>query len=89
MLRALLIACSLGVASCAHTTLYRDGRKVAVFQGDMQESEFVIAADGAIYWKARNVEYSTATLAQGKAAADKFAAAGLALAASEVLAIFK
>lgn len=89
MFRALLISCSLGFASCAHTTLYRDGRKVAVFQGDMQESEFTIAADGSIRWKVKKAEYSTATLAQGKAAADKFTAAGLALAASEVLSFFK
>lgn len=72
------------MTSCAQTTLYRDGRKIAVFQGDMTAVSFRLTAAGDLTWQAARVDHSTATEAQGQAATAKIGAAGAALAASGI-----
>lgn len=68
---------------CAQTTLYRpNGRKLAVFQGDMSAVRFRLTAAGDLTWQAARVDHSTATKAQGEAAEGKIAAIGTGIAAS-------
>lgn len=74
---------------CAQTRFYRNGEKVAVFQGDMRDTDLTIAADGTLRWRAATVNHSAATLAQGEAAKGKIQAAGIAVAASGLTALFK
>lgn len=67
------------VTGCAHTTIYSDnGKKLAEFQGDMENVKFRRLKNGTTEWSADKVSHSDATLAQGKAASDKLAAGGLA-----------
>jgi hypothetical protein len=80
---------ALAMCGCAHTTLYRDGQKIAAFQGDMTGIEFYAAPDGAIAWKAETVDHSSATLAQGEAAAGKIQSGGAAVAASGLTLLLK
>ena len=76
LLALVIIGCMTG---CAHTTLYRDGRKLAVLQGDMTGVRFQLSAAGDLAWQADKVDHSTATKAQGEAAAGKINAAALAV----------
>lgn len=76
-MKSLLIAAAL-LPSCAQTVLYRDGEKIAAFQGDMAGVEYAMAADGSVRWKAAKVNHSAATLAQGQASAGRIQAAGAA-----------
>lgn len=68
----------LAVAGC--TTFYRDGKKVASFPADMQSSDFTLAADGSIRWRAAGVAPSLVSRGVGDAAA-KTLGAGAVLAA--------
>ena len=85
----LILICSLFL-SCAHTTFYSpEGKKVAVFQGDMTNVEFSMTRQGDIIWLVSKVDHSTATKAQGEAASAKLTATGSALAATlTALALF-
>jgi hypothetical protein len=80
---------AIAMTGCAQTTLYRDGRKIAVFQGDMTAVRFRLTAAGDLTWQAARVDHSTATKAQGEAAAGKIGAAGAALAASGITYLLK
>lgn len=87
VLFALFVAMVIAIVctGCAQTTLYnRDGRKLAVFQGDMTAVRFRLTAAGDLTWQAARVDHSTATKAQGEAATAKIGAAGAALAASGI-----
>lgn len=53
--------------SCATTTLYRAGKPIARFQGNMADLVFIQSPDGSITWTAKTVTHSTATLAGGRA----------------------
>ena len=53
--------------SCATTTIYRDGKPIARFQGNMTDMRFTQSAKGVIEWEAKSVSHSTATLAGGRA----------------------
>ena len=75
-------------AACAHTDLYHDGKKVARFEGDMRGMKFCMSENGAFEWSG-DIDHSTATLAQGKAAEGKIQASGLAIAASGITALTK
>lgn len=66
---------SLILTGCAQTTFYRDGHKIAAFQGDMANMEYV---DGDIRWHAATVDHSAAT----RASAERIQHAGTAAAAS-------
>ncbi len=72
--------------SCAQTVLYRDGQKIAAFQGDMKN---VVYVDGNTRWSADSVDHSTATKAQGEAAAGKISAIGIAAATSGIMTLVK
>lgn len=76
----------LSLASCAQTVLYRNGQPIARFQGDMTGLEFT---DGSTSLKAATVDHSTATKAQGEAAAGKFTAAGAAVAAAGITTLIR
>ncbi len=84
-----LVFVSILFSSCAQTNLYHDGKLVASFQGDMKGVEFSSSPKGGMTLKATSIDHSTATLAQGDAAAKKLNAAGTALAISGVPALFK
>lgn len=83
-----LLSCLVFVG-CAQTTFYRNGQRVAHFQGDMRGMTFRASPDGTIEWTAVDVNHSAATLAQGKAASDKISAAGAAIGAAGIMALFK
>jgi len=89
MKQLLIILFAVFQLSCATTTLYRNGEKIAVFQGDMTGVEYTMTADGDVSWKTTTTTHSAATLAQGKAASDKIAAAGAAIAISGIPGLFK
>jgi hypothetical protein len=75
----LLLAVLLG--ACAHTDFYRNGQRIARFEGDMGPMTFTLRADGSITWSGY-VSHSAATAAQGKAASDKITAIGAAIGAT-------
>lgn len=77
------------ITGCARTTLYRNGEKIAVFQGDMRNTSYVMSAGGDVRWTADSVDHSKATLAQGTAAAGKLQSAGAAIAASGITMLLK
>lgn len=83
-----LAALCLAFSACASTTFYRDGKRIARFQGDMANMHFHMSPNGAIDWSG-DIDHSTATLAQGKAASDKIAAIGGAVAVSGIMALFR
>lgn len=87
---ALVLACLASFGACAHTDFYdrRTGKRLAHFEGDMTAMTFRVGADGSVEW-AGNINHSTPTLAQGKAATDKITAIGGALAASGIMAVFR
>ena len=82
----ILLTC-LMICSCASTTFLHNGKPVAIFQGDMRGSEFVMKENGDIYWKVDQLDSSTATRAQGEAFANKATAVGSAFAAAGVATI--
>lgn len=75
--------------SCATTTLYHNGQKIASFQGDMKDVEYTTSAKGGMTLKATSIDHSAATLAQGKAASKKISAAGAAIAISGLPSLLK
>ena len=77
------------LASCASTTIYRDGKPIARFDGDMTNMVFHAAPDGSVDWTCANVSHSAATLAQGEAASKKMTSLGMALATSGAVAALK
>lgn len=81
LLLAAIAAMTL-LGSCAQTILYRDGQKIAAFQGDMTNLEYVMSADGSVRWKSATVDHSTPTKAQKEGAANIVTQAGIAVAAS-------
>lgn len=76
----LIIAVAL--SGCASTVLYRDGKRIARFDGDMTGVRYIQHADGSCELTGETIDHSSATLAQGQAASNKIAAAGVAVAAS-------
>lgn len=78
----LLIAPILGVASCATSTLYRDGQPIARFQGDMRGVDY---QDGNTRLRVDAVDHSSATRAGGEAAKGRIEAAAVAIAAGATL----
>lgn len=58
------MAIALLTGCAASTTLYRDGKRIAHFQGNMSE---VIYTDGDTRLSASTVDHSTPTTAQGAA----------------------
>lgn len=87
-MKPLLILALALLTGCAHTDFYRNGQRLAHFEGDMTGMSLRIGADGSVEWSG-NVNHSAATLAQGKAASDKLMALGAAVAASGVVAAVK
>lgn len=85
----LLLICTVLAVGCAQTVLYRDGKPIARFQGDMTGTEYRLEENGAVTWKSSTVDHSSATLAQGEAAANKISAAGAAIAVSGIPNILK
>lgn len=81
-----LILLPLLFSACAQTTLYRDGKVIARFQGDMSKVSY---ADGDIHFAADSVNHSAATLAQGEAADSKIKAVGIAVATSGIATLLK
>jgi hypothetical protein len=65
---------ALFFAGCAQTTLYRDGKPVARFAGDMTGMTFKSGADGSFEWTG-DVDHSTPTRAYGEASQSRIAAA--------------
>lgn len=88
-MKLLLIAACLALNACAHTTFYHNGKRIARFEGDMRDMTFRARADGSFEWTAVDVSHSAATLAQGKAASEKISAAGTAIGAAGVMALFR
>ena len=76
------LVAALVLSSCAQTTLYSNGEKIACFQGDMTKVHY---ENKDIRWDADTVNHSTATLAQGEAAKGKITAAGVAAASAYYL----
>lgn len=79
-----LLACFV-FGACAQTTFYRNGQRVAHFQGDMRGMTFRSSSDGTIEWIATAVSHSTATRAGGSVVGT----AGTAVAASGILGLVK
>lgn len=80
---------ALLLPSCAQTVLYRDGQKIAAFQGDMAGISYAMSSDGSVRWSAATVDHSTPTKAQGEAAAGKIQSTGAAIAASGITLLLK
>ena len=89
MKKILILALVILSTSCATTRLYRDGKIIADFQGDMTGVEYTMTAAGDVSWKTISTNHSTATLAQGQAAASKINAGGAAIAASGLTLLLK
>ena len=70
------------LSSCT-TTFYRDGKKIASFQGNMKDTSFSYSAKGDLTWTAKDVNHSAPTLAGGRAAA--FSISSVAVPAASVL----
>lgn len=87
-MKALSLILAGCLSSCAHTSFFRDGKEVARFEGDMRNMKFRSLSDGSFEWSG-DIDHSSATLAQGKAASDKITAAGAAAAASGIAILLK
>ncbi len=87
MVVGLIIAVAL--SGCASTVLYRDGKRIARFDGDMTGVRYAHRADGSCELTGETIDHSSATLAQGQAASNKIAAAGVAVAASGLTYLLK
>lgn len=87
-MRILLTLIIVSAASCS-TTLYRDGKPVARFQGDMDNSILLMDSKGGMVWIANGVDHSSATLAAGEAGSNRLAAAGFAIATSGITTLIK
>lgn len=86
---AVIILLILFCAGCASTVLYRDGKPIARFDGDMTGVRYVHRADGSCELSGETIDHSSATLAQGQAASQKIAAAGAAVAVSGLTYLIK
>ncbi len=53
---------SLLMPGCAHTSLYKDGKRIAVFQGNMSGMTFTSHADGSCSLSG-DIDHATATKA--------------------------
>jgi len=84
-MKSLLILVSLMSVNCAQTTFFRNGQKIAMFQGDMKDTDFYYSAAGDVIWKSSTVDHSSATIAQGKAAEGKINAIATAGTAAYLL----
>ena len=82
LLMAVLVLLLYFCTSCARTTFYHEGRKIADFQGDMTKMDLTVTPAGSIRWHAASVDHSAATRAQGEATAGKINALGLAAASA-------
>jgi hypothetical protein len=87
MKQTLLAILLMALTSCARTSFYHNGQKVASFEGDMVHShyEFVVRKDGSykITWDSDGVSHSEPTRADSgriTAAAGIITAAGVAAA---------
>lgn len=90
VLKGVVIAVAvIVITGCARTTLYHNGEKIAVFQGDMRNTHYVMSPSGGVRWTADSVDHSKATIAQGTAAAGKLQSAGAAIAASGITMLLK
>ena len=87
-MNAILAIVVILCVSCAQTTIYHDGRRVANFQGDMTGMRFIRNADGSCELSG-DFDHSTATKAQGEAAAGKLAAAGTAVATAGIMTLIQ
>ena len=56
---AILLAIILSLSGCVSNTLYRDGKPVAVIQGDCVNSKLTLKANGDILWTADRIDNST------------------------------
>lgn len=74
---------SLLFTSCAQTTFYRNGEKIASFQGNMKDVAFTYSAKGNLVWTSKEVNHSAPTLAGGRAAA--FSISSVAIPAASVI----
>lgn len=74
---ALVLLASILLSSCASTTFYLDGKRLARMEGDMTEVVFTFEKDH-ITFTAETVDHSSATIAAGKTSAGNIAAAGTA-----------
>jgi hypothetical protein len=84
-----ILLLALLCSSCAATRFYHEGVPIAEFQGDMTGMEFSMMPDGSVRWKSATVDHSSATLAQGEAAASRLNAAGSAVAGSGLTLLLK
>lgn len=73
---------AIALTGCASTVLYRDGKRIARFDGDMTGTTYTHHADGSCQLVSETIDHSSATLAQGKAAEGKITALSTAVAAS-------
>lgn len=72
------------LSSCASSTFYVDGKRVARMEGDMTEMQFTFI-NGAITFTAETVDHSSATIAAGKTSAGNIAAVGAAVTTTTLL----
>lgn len=69
----LMLVVAFLLTGCAHTTIWEGGKKVFTTQADAENVDF---STSSTRFHADKLNHSTPTLAQGKAASDKFNAAG-------------
>ena len=65
---------ALILSSCASTTLYDAGRPICRIEGDAKGLHYLRKPDGTVEIRADTLTHSTATAAQGRAAAGKITA---------------
>lgn len=63
------------LSSCASSTIYLDGKRVAELQGDLKGLTYTRKPDGSATISIASLNHSEATRAQGEAGAGKIASA--------------
>lgn len=88
-MKTIILFLAIPLCSCvARTEFYRDGKKIAMFQGDMENAHLTIDGD-KVRWSASKVDHSTATKAQGEAERGRIEALNTASAAAALSSILK
>lgn len=88
-MKTIILFFSIIFCSCAaKTEFYRDGKKIAAFQGDMKNSSLTIT-DDTLRWSASSVDHSPATKAHGEAGRGRWEAINISAAAAALSALFQ
>ncbi len=77
------------LSSCASTSFYHDGKKIASFQGDMKNVNFHSSESGHFHFSADEVNHSTPTSAYGKSSSSRIEMIGTAIGSAGLFSFIK